>query len=237
MNKEELQKILKDHEEWLEDSTKGKKADLRGADLSYADLRLADLEGADLCNANLYNADLSYADLRGADLEGADLRGAVLRSANLRNADLCNANLRNADLFGADLRNADLGYANLRNADLRSANLRYAVLEGADLPHFQIVPQTGAFQAFKKTSKGVIKILIPDKAKRTSSLVGRKCRAEYIKVLSGDGLGGISPTRTKKALTYNKGDIIHADSFNDDIRLECTNGIHFFMTYEEAKEW
>ncbi len=36
---------------------------------------------------------------------------------------------------------------------------------------------------------------------------------------------------------YYKGAIVEADSFDDDIRLECTNGIHFFMTKEEAEEW
>ena len=36
---------------------------------------------------------------------------------------------------------------------------------------------------------------------------------------------------------YSKGKIIYPDSYNDDIRIECTNGIHFFITKKEAKEW
>ncbi len=138
MNKEELQKILKDHKEWLEDSTKGKKANLR-----YADLCNADLRNADLRNADLGYADLGYANLKGADLEGADLRNADLSYANLYNADLRSANLRyavleganlryavleGADLFGADLFGADLRSANLYNADLRNTNLSGAYL-------------------------------------------------------------------------------------------------------------
>ena len=67
MTKQELDKILKDHKDWL-NSNGGVKANLRGADLSLADLSWADLRGADL----------SWADLRGADLRGADLRGADL---------------------------------------------------------------------------------------------------------------------------------------------------------------
>ena len=154
--------------------------------------------------------------------------------ADLRDANLIGANLGCADLRGAGLRDANLVGAYLRGANLRDANLRGAYLVGAYLPHFQIVPETGSFDAYKKTTTGVIKIQIPSKARRTSSLVGRKCRAEYVKVVSGDGCGGSSPTHGD--LVYNKGDIVRADSYDDDIRVECTNGIHFYMTKQEAEE-
>ena len=64
MTKQEIQKILALHEEWLQDSDKGKKADLTGADLT----------GANLEGANLKDATLACADLRGANLEGALIR-------------------------------------------------------------------------------------------------------------------------------------------------------------------
>lgn len=105
----------------------------------------------------------------------------------------------------------------------------------ANLPPFQIVPSAGSFIAWKKTTTGVIKIRVPAKAKRTSSLVGRKCRAEYVVVLSGDGCNGFSPTNGK--LQYKKGETIVADKYDNDIRVECTHGIHFFMTKEEAEQW
>jgi len=160
--------------------------------------------------------------------------------ANLRNANLRNANLRNADLRGAYLRNANLRDANLMGANLRyaylgGANLRDADLWGAKLPHFQICPEVGSFTAFKKTTKGVITIEIPEDAKRTSSLVGRKCRASKVKVLGGEGLGGQGTHYP--SLTYNKGDVLEVKDFDDDIRVECTKGIHFFMTRREAEEW
>ena len=165
-------------------------------------------------------ADLSDANLRYADLSDADLRYADLRNANLRYADLRNANLRYADLRYANLRNADLRYADLRNANLL---------------HFLITPEIGSFYAWKKTTKGVIKILIPEDAQRTNSLKGRKCRASKIQVIDGPGCGGKSPTRG--GLVYNKGQVVEADKFDDDIRRECTHGIHFFMTKKEAEEW
>ena len=124
--------------------------------------------------------------------------------------------------------------ANLRYADLSAADLRGANLSGADLPDFQIVPSEGSFIAWKKTTNGVIKICIPEDAERTSALTGRKCRASKVEVLSGEE--GLSPTHRDKC-KYIIGTTVEADSFDPDIRLECTHGIHFFMTKEEAEEW
>jgi hypothetical protein len=65
-------------------------------------------------------------------------------------------------------------------------------------------------------------------------LVGRKCRASHVLVLEGSGN---SPIHTWNALEYEEGEIVVADSYDDDIRIECTNGIHFYMTRKEAEDW
>lgn len=139
------------------------------------------------------------------------------------------ANLEEANLCGANLKGANLRGANLRGAKLWGANL-----EGANLPHFQITPSEGSFIGWKKTTKGVIKLLITDDSKRTSTLIGRKCRASRVVVLGGDGVGGTGPNYNY--ITYDEGITIETD-FDDDIRVECTKGIHFFMTKLEAEEW
>ena len=70
LRKEELDSILADHKFWLKSGcTKGKQADLRGANLHNANLCEADLHDADLRGANLCGADLCGADLRGADID------------------------------------------------------------------------------------------------------------------------------------------------------------------------
>jgi hypothetical protein len=117
-------------------------------------------------------------------------------------------------------------------ADLRGADLRGVNLEGANLGPRSTVPESGSFEAYKKLQCGVIcRILIPAKSRRVSSFVGRKCRAEYVKVLNGNGIGIHDGTK------YQKGKIVRADSYNDDPRIECTNGIHFFMTRKEAEDY
>ena len=79
MTREELEKVLKNHQHWLREDVEGwqnMRADLRGADLQEAILRGANLRGADLQEADLRGADLGGADLRGANLGGANLWGA-----------------------------------------------------------------------------------------------------------------------------------------------------------------
>jgi hypothetical protein len=185
--------------------------------------------GADLRGANLVCAHLVGANLRAAILRGANLVGANLWGANLVDVDLVGANL-----VGVILEGADLQYADLRGANLEGANLWGANIENAKLPDFQLPPEKGSFIAYKKVDTGVIEILIPEDAKRTSSLVSRKCRASHVRVLEGSGF---SPTHTEKKLEYKEGEVVYADAFNDDIRVDCTSGIHFFMTKKEAEEW
>jgi hypothetical protein len=118
---DELKKIIKAHQLWLNGEENGCRADL-----CRADLRRANLFGANLCGANLCGADLRDADLFGANLCGANLCGADLRDADLRDA-----NLRDADLRRADLRRANLRDADLRDADLRDAKQKIISIKGS----------------------------------------------------------------------------------------------------------
>ena len=166
-------------------------------------------------------------------------------------AYLSRADLRGAYLSGAYLSGADLIDADLRGADLRGAYLRGAYLSGAitddktKLPPTLIIPEVGDFEAWKKLQNDFIAhLLIPQKAKRISCPTGRKCRAEYAKTLhiwdakgkpvkSGisRGMGGGQP------LTYEVGKITRPDSYDPDWRIECSRGIHFFITRKEAEEF
>jgi len=37
--------------------------------------------------------------------------------------------------------------------------------------------------------------------------------------------------------TYRVGEVAEPDGYSDDIRVECAQGIHFFMTRAEADEF
>ncbi len=209
---DELKAILAEHGKWL-----------RGDGGSRANLSRANLSGADLSRANLYGANLSRADLSGANLYGANLSGANLYGANLSRADLSRANLSGANLSRADLSGADLSGADL-----------YGVLH---LPAFQICQ--GDLIVYKKVAGKIVTLAIPKDAKRTACIVGRKCRAEYAVVLEIEGHAPVKSNGCGNGIetVYEEGREVRPDSYDDDIRVECSHGIHFFLTREEAQDF
>ena len=226
-------------------------ADLRGANLGGAYLRGAYLGDADLGDAYLRDADLRGADLgdaylRGADLDGADLGGADLRGADLGGAYLGGADLRGANLGGAYLRGADLGGADLGDAYLRDADLRGAYLRGADLGGAKIIPyiplacpSDGAFIGWKKVDRKLVKLEIPEDARRCSATT-QKCRCDKAKVLEITDLDGSNPideilnNSQDVELLYKVGEMVYPDSFDENRWNECSHGIHFFINKQDA---
>jgi uncharacterized protein YjbI with pentapeptide repeats len=178
-----------------------------------------------LSENNTIKKTVSEAIKSGADLRGADLCGASLCGADLREADLCGANLREA---------------NLREADLREANLRGANLRGADL-----CGAKGAYMAFigwKKASGYIVKLQIPEDARR-SSAGGEKCRCDkaYVaEIQNTDGtkadIEAIHSNRDNN-FVYTVGATVEVPDFDDDRWNECAPGIHFFIDRRAAVEY
>ena len=207
-----------------------------GANLYGAVLRGAVLRGADL-----YGADLREADLRGAVLYGADLRGANLYGANLREADLRGANLRGAVLYGANLREADLRGADLYGANLREANLYGADLYGA-IGTYMACPTDGSFIGWKKASEYIVKLQIPEDARR-SSAGGEKCRCDkayVVEIQNADGTKADIDTihsNHDANFVYTVGATVEVSDFDGDRWNECAPGIHFFIDRRAAVEY
>ena len=220
-------------------------ADLYGANLGCADLRDADLRSADLKGAYLKGANLSGADLRSADLRSANLWDADLRCANLSGANLGCANLRDADLRDVNLRDVNLGCVDLSGADLKGADLSGANLWDADLSCVKNIffpmacPEKGSFIAFKKAGCYIIELFIPSNAKRCSA-TSRKCRCSKAKVISITTLSGDKTNITEVHSNYDPnfiyklGEYVEVKNFDDNRWNECSTGIYFFITRQEA---
>lgn len=110
----------------------------------------------------------------------------------------------------------------------------------------------GAFIAFKKVrlkdgeylSRAILTLEIPTDAKRITAVDSRKCRAEKVLVLKAEDVSGPPISETARlyssydnAFQYRVGELVIANSFDDDIRKECSNGISFFITRKEAEEY
>lgn len=182
------------------------------------------------------------ASLRSADLCGADLRGADLRCANLRCADMSGADLRCADLRGADLCDANLSGANMCGAEMCGAKLDNVKYDYCTSFFALQCPEEGSFIGYKKASGYVVKLEILPEAKR-SSATSRKCRCSAAKVLSittldgkDDGTQSVSSGRDS-GFVYRVGEIVRVDDFDENRWNECSTGIHFLITRDEAVKY
>ena len=145
------------------------------------------------------------ADLRGANLSGADLSGANLRGADLRGANLSGANLSVADLYGANLYGAK------------------------NVPFIPMAcPDSGSFTAWKKAHGQIVKLLIPEDARR-SSATGRKCRCDKAVVVAIETVSGESAELDEIAsdrdetFIYKVGETVTEPNFCED-RFQAANG-------------
>lgn len=174
---------------------------------------------------------LSAALKSEADLCEANLYGAYLHGADLRGADLYGADLRGANLYGAYLRGADLCEADLRGAYLCEAKSAYIAC-----------PTDGGFIGWKKASGYIVKLKIPEDARR-SSAGDEKCRCDKAVVIeiqnidgSNAGIEMVCSDHDEK-FVYVVGTTVKVSDFDDDRWNECASGIHFFIDRRAAVEY
>ena len=148
------------------------------------------------------------------------LESAKTLAELVRAARVAGANLYGADLYGADLRGADLYGAN--NAALVIARL-------------QFIPVEGEFVGWKKTQEGIVKLLIPADAKRSHG-TERKCRCSKAVVLETPN-GKIAHSLHDAKFKYKQGATVEPDGFDEDRWNTCGQGIHFYLTREEAEAY
>ena len=216
MDVNKLKDVLDKHLKWLRGEDGGERADLSRANLS---------------GANLSRADLSWANLSGANLSGANLSRANLSRADLSGANLSRANLSRADLSWANLSGANLSWASYIE---KAENLFYPIA----------CPESGSFIGWKKArikgSRGecIVKLEIVEDAMR-SSATGRKCRCSKATVLEVQGINGdvleqAAISDRDSDFQYIPGTVVSVPDFDENRWNECSTGIHFYITREEA---
>lgn len=117
-----------------------------------------------------------------------------------------------------------------------------------------VCPEEGSFIAFKKarsrmrfatydSTQVIVKLEIPASAKRSSATT-RKCRCSEAKVLGfydtkGCPISPRHPVRSAHSVDfiYNLGETVYVHDFDENRWHECAEGIHFFMTFEEAAQY
>lgn len=126
----------------------------------------------------------------------------------------------------------------------KRANLYRADLCGADNLKLPIAcPEEGSFIGFKKCCDDlIVKLEIPKDALRCSA-TSRKCRCSTAKVLSITTIDGTDAndqtafSTHDSSFTYKVGEVVSVDNFEPDRWKECSAGIHFFITRQEAVDY
>ena len=142
---------------------------------------------------------------------------------------------------GANLYEANLRGANLRGADLRGANLYEANLYEAK-GTYMACPTDGSFIGWKKASGYIVKLQIPEDARR-SSAGGEKCRCDkayVVEIQNADGTKADIETihsNHDANFVYTVGATVEVSDFDGDRWNECAPGIHFFIDRRAAVEY
>ena len=139
----------------------------------------------------------------------------------------------------------------LNEADLCGADLRYVNFNGAKNNYPIACPEKGSFIGFKKAymrdvmeraMECIVELEIPTDALR-SSATSRKCRCSKAKVLSITNLDGTAAnallafSRIRPDFIYKVGETVEVPDFDTDRWNECSTGIHFFITRQEAVDY
>lgn len=121
-------------------------------------------------------------------------------------------------------------------ADLCGANLCGA--KGA----YMACPTDGSFIGWKKASGYVVKLQIPEDARR-SSAGGEKCRCDKAYVAEIQNADGTKAdieaihSNHDNNFVYAVGATVEASDFDDNRWNECAPGIHFFIDRRAAVEY
>ena len=208
-------------------------------DLTYISMRTKKLEGMDFSRVDFSNSDFKDVNFRSCKFDNAKLQ-----HTKFENCDLSGSSFAYANLFSADLRTCDLSGSNFDGADFFAALLWEAKLDNllvTDRTKFfrNYCPEAGYIFGYKKCfNERMVQLLIPKDAKRCSSTTNA-CRCDKARVVAITDVN--KKESYKEAMSfvdpnfiYRLGEMVYADSYNDDRWHDSSHGIHFWMTFEEA---
>ena len=121
-----------------------------------------------------------------------------------------------------------------------------AIRLGADLRGakgcYLSCPTEGSFIGWKKASGHIVKLRIPEDARR-SSATGDKCRCDKAYVMEIQNMEGTRATvdtvrsNYDPNFVYTVGATVEVSDFDDNRWSECAQGIHFFIDRRAAVEY
>lgn len=201
---------------------------------------ISDITGTDIAAYNLYIADSKISNVYITNTKLCDI--FVDDPSSIKNCDFSKANFHDLRITSAvDIEN--VSYPFIRNicgeGDIIGWKKAYIY---EDSPYYN---DNEKYIIVQRPKECIVKLLIPSDAKRLSSING-KCRCDKAKVLELYNLSSDVPLDDEctaksifllKKIAYKKNEFVYANAFDDNPMRECSMGIHFFMTREEAEKY
>lgn len=266
-NKRQLNELLKSNTDDVIKDISFASANLKGANLSNRKFLRCTFDGADLDKADLSCTTFSDCGMRGATFRMAvlsytEFKDITVANCCFNNAHLGMASFRNQSVSASWFLNACVGHMDLTNAwvadndfggvDLSTVKCRKARFCGNKFsaetvfpaPAVKLPPFGKGFDAWKKVyGDFVLKLWVPNSARRVSTPIDRKCRVDKAVVISAFNSDG-TPTSKKQfksmyneAFIYDVGNFVEVTEFNDDPLQPCRPGIHVFKSFKEASKY
>ena len=237
-------------------------ANFSGTDFRNADFNDAHFNDANFSFIYFDNTNFSSTDFRNAYFNNADFNSAYFNNAHFNSADFSSTNFNHANFYHTSFYNTNFSGADFSNSDFIHTNFNSTIFSGTDFNNTAIdwncifknadectaflnlqCPEAGSFIAYKMARNCLIKLEIPADALRSSATT-RKCRASKAKVLeitdeNGKKIKFTCSDRTSKFI-YEVGKTIYSQdddgniAFDENRWNECSTGIHFFMSKQEA---
>ena len=199
-------------------------------------------------NCFLYSTNLACIEFKNSFIQNCDFENSYLKLTRLKCVDFKDVDGSNTDITGAyfnccNFENINIRYANLTRTkflECKSNNIKY----NTSTSFYNLAyPSKGSYIGFKSASnynndKVIVELLITEDSLRSSATT-RKCRASKAKVLSITSIDGTinydkAISKHDNSFVYKVGEIVEVEDFNKDRWVECTSGIHHFITREEA---
>ena len=253
----EIKEKLENHKHFLNEDCDGWQ--YMRADFSYCCIRNWSFYNCDLSYANFYNAVIEYTEFVDVRMHNTNLKGAhltfveaymvILHESYLDHVSIGESSFNTCYFNRCFMSGTMFVHSVFMNCDFIDSDLSGA----KNVPYIPMVcPDEGSFIGWKKCltndqpiSCGIpehdreclVKLRILEDSKRSSG-TGRKCRCDKAEVISIEKFDGTPLQKAysyyDKSFIYEVGKIVSVDNFNEDRFDECSAGIHFFITKQEA---
>lgn len=226
------------HEQWL-NGLLGKRILYKSCQFDYIDFSKKQLSTAIFKDCKFTNCNFEQVIADGCDFSSSNFVCCNMKGAYFISSCLTNTYFYYADLSYADFSYADISGSNITKCNLIETKDTHIIRNTYTKGFLPICPEEGSFIGFKKAQKYILKLLIPEDAHRSSGF-SRKCRCSKAKVLEIQNQDGKIAEITEVKSDYDENFIyklneeVSVEDFNPNNWEDCAQGIHFYITREEA---